>query len=413
VQSILEKVCRYLEADPKNYRVNVFASNRESEPLPPVHLDHVWEVWPERILYEGASKTDQGSAAAITFHVAESLVHDLETVIAVFSREICRSLLLEYRDLPPRTHEFEQTVEIMPMFFGLGIFSANGPLRESTVGGLSFQSGTMTRPGVFPARYIGYALALLCWLRNEPLPAWRSHLRKDAEITLRASLKYLEKTGDTILSREASAKPYGKRPVQVWLEDLKHGTPSRRVAALWAMQSEPAAVSSDEQVSLISENLSHHDPIVRSAAAQTLDTLGETAQQAVPELVIALEDKNGSVRMMAALALGKMAGRAEDIIPELMPLLNDRNVHVANAAAWSMGRFGTKAESAGQALVRLLRRGILHCQEDTLEDILDAILAVTNHPEELVMDTLLERDAETCQRALDLLKERQIDSSRQ
>jgi HEAT repeat protein len=234
-------------------------------------------------------------------------------------------------------------------------------------------------------------------------------LRKDAENTLKASLSYLEKSGDTILSREPSAKPYESRPLEVWLEDLRHGTPGRRVAALWAIQSHSHLISGGEQVSLIAGNLSHHDPFVRSAAAQALDTLGESASQSIPALLTTLEDRNGSVRMTAAFALGKMTGHAEDIIPNLSSLLNDRNVHVANAAAWSLGQFGLQAEEAGPVIVRLLRRGILHCEESTLDDILDALLAVSNQPEEVIMETVLERDAETCRRALDLLKERQID----
>jgi hypothetical protein len=301
----------------------------------------------------------------------------------------------------------------MPLFFGMGIFSANAVLREASLNAMGFHSWTMIPQGSLPARYIGYALALLCWLRNEPLPRWRSYLRKDAENTLRAALRFLEKTGDSIVDREPSAKPYGHRPLQVWLEDLKQGTPGRRVAALWAIQSHPTAISPGEHVAIVSANLLHHDSFVRASAAQALDTLGESASQAVPELLPTLEDRNGSVRMTTALALGKMTGRAEEIIPDLLPLLNDRNINVANAAAWSMGQFGHQAEDAGPAIVRLLRRGILHCQEDTLDDILDALLAVTNHPEEVVMETMLERDAETCQRALDLLKERQIDATAQ
>ncbi len=408
VRAILEKVCQYLHVDPKQYRVNVFGPHRESEPLPPVHQDHIWEVWPERIIYEGQSA--EGSQV-ITIHVTESLAYDLESVIAVFSREICRSLLLKIHDLPPRTYEFEQTVEVMPLFFGLGIFSANVTLRETSLNALGWHSWEIMRQGVFPSRYIGYALALLCWLRNEPLPAWRRYLRRDAEDTLKASLRYLEKTGDTILDQDSAAKPYEQRPLQNWVNDLSEGTPSRRVAALWAIQTHAVTTFPLEYVPRVAENLSHRDPIVRSTAAGALDALGETASRAVPELISALEDRQGSVRMRAALALGKVTSRAEEIILALLPILNDRNIHVANAAAWSLGQFGHQAEEAGSAIVRLLRRGILHCQEETLMDILDALIAVSKHPEEIIQECLLEKDAETCQRALNLLKERQIDAT--
>ncbi len=83
---------------------------------------------------------------------------------------------------------------------------------------------------------------------------------------------------------------------------------------------------------------------------------------------------------------------------------------MANAAAWSLGQFGRRAEAAGPSLVWLLRKGILHCEESTLNDILDALRFVTDRPDAVIRETLAERDAETCERAVNLLKERQIDA---
>ena len=420
VQTVFERVCRYMNMDPDQYRVHVFDDSTDPGSLPPMQK---WLVWSRNVpfpFYEGfyCELAEAGDAAGensplATIHVHRDMVADLELIIALFSRELSQFLLLKHPDGPMEKTDFQHTMELLPLFYGLGIFGANAVMRERNEHSLGWEYWWMIPHGALPARYFGYALALLAWLRDEPLPPWRSHLRRDAEETLKASLRYLDKTGDTILVREPSSKAYDRRPVQVWLEDLEEGTPGRRVAALWAIQAEPQSVTNKSQVSLIAENLSHHDPFVRTASAQALDALGETAQEAVPQLIDALDDRSGAVRMVAALALGKMMGRGEEVIPALMPVLNDRNVHAANAAAWSLGRFGTEAEAAGPLLVRLLRRGILRCDESTLEDILDAILAVTDHPEEVVMDTLLERDSETCSRALDLLKERQIDADRE
>jgi hypothetical protein len=405
-----------MNVDSTLFRIHVFDDSTDPRDMPPIEKWLVWSRGGPFPFYEGfycapseIGDSSNSSAPLATFHVHRDLVVDLELIISVFSRELAQYLMQTQPEAPNDQTEYQHIMELMPLFFGLGIFAANAVLRERSGISLGWEYWSMTPHGSLPSRYMGYALALLTWLKQEPLPRWKSHLRRDAEMTLQASLKYLEKSGDTILSREPSAKPYESRPLEVWLEDLRHGTPGRRVAALWAIQSHSHLISGGEQVSLIAGNLSHHDPFVRSAAAQALDTLGESASQSIPALLTTLEDRNGSVRMTAAFALGKMTGHAEDIIPNLSSLLNDRNVHVANAAAWSLGQFGLQAEEAGPVIVRLLRRGILHCEESTLDDILDALLAVSNQPEEVIMETLLERDAETCRRALDLLKERQID----
>ncbi len=407
LQAVFECVCRYVNVDFTLFRLHVFDESTDPRKLPAMQKWTEWERGSSFEFYEGfscephhAEDSSNADAPHATLHVHRDMTGDLELMISLFSRELSQYLLLQWPDSPQDQTEFKHTMELMPLFFGLGIFGANAVMRERSEVLMGLHSWSMVNYSGLPSRHIGYALALLCWLRNEPVPAWKSHLRKDAEETLKASLKYLEKTGDTILERESFAKPYEQRSLPVWLEDLQQGTPGRRVAALWAIQSYPKLVSPGEQVAFISENLLHHDPHVRSSAAQTLDVLGDTAQQAVPALLTALEDRHGSVRIMAALALGKMTSRAEEIIPDLLPFLNDRNLNVANAAAWSLGQFGQKAEDAGPAIVRLLRRGILHCEEGTLNDILDALLSVTSHPEEVIMETLLNRDAETCELAL-------------
>lgn len=404
VQSVFEKVCHYMQVKPELYRVHLFNDETDARELPPREVA-------QGAIYEDHSKSDSAKGNQIaTFHIHEDLTSDLELVIAIFSRKISESFLRSETDQEMEELEYRHTIELMPLFYGMGILCANSVMREPHLTAMGWHSWSMISTGTLPARYYGYALAVLCWLRRETGLPWRTHLRRDAEETLRASLRYLDKTGDCILDRDfPAAKPYLQQSPNQWFADLDEGTPGRRVAALEAIQKNPGVIHPGEEIRRIENNLSHRDPVVRAYAAGTLDRLGETAQQAVPQLVMALNDRHGSVRTAAALALGKMTSDAEQILPDLIPLLKDRNIHVCNAAAWALGQFGPQAEEAGPALVHLLRRGILRCTQDSLEDILDALLAVTDHPEEVITDTLIERDAESCQRALDLLKEHQLD----
>ena len=412
VQAVFERVCGYMDLDPRRYRLNLFDERTGPNEAPSQGDEVRWESGMPWSFYKSVIYVpdETGESLVGTLHVDVKMARDLEFIIGVFSRELCQSLLLMRPDLEFEQSEYQSTVELMPIFYGLGIFAANAVFRETNENHLGWNYWSLVPWTNLPARLIGHALALVSWLREEPLPRWSSLLRRDAESAMRGALKYLQKTSDAILDQESPEKNYAKARQNEWLEDLKNGTSGRRVAALWAIQDQASGIQAAEAVPIIAENLTHRDPVVRAAAAAALDALGEKAASAVPELIIALDDRNGSVRKVAALALGRMTSRSEEILTDLLPVLRDRNIHVANAAAWSVGQFGHQAEDAGPALVRLLRRGIVHCEESTLEDILDAVLSVTKHPEEVIMETLLERDSETCQRALDLLKERQIDA---
>ena len=65
---------------------------------------------------------------------------------------------------------------------------------------------------------------------------------------------------------------------------------------MWAMQNETDSISTGKPIETIAENLRHPDPFVRAAAAQTLDAIGDGAHSALPGLLEALDDRNGTVR---------------------------------------------------------------------------------------------------------------------
>jgi len=43
----------------------------------------------------------------------------------------------------------------------------------------------------------GYAMALRCWLREEPLPAWRKHLHAAVRGEFKQALRFLEQSSPT------------------------------------------------------------------------------------------------------------------------------------------------------------------------------------------------------------------------
>lgn len=83
--------------------------------------------------------------------------------------------------------------------------------------------------------------------------------------------------------------------------------------------------------------LKDRDSGVRSNAAWVLGTIGEGAKDAVPALIAALKDQNWRVRYHAASALGRIGKEAKDAVPQLtIAVKNDECSETRRAAITSL-----------------------------------------------------------------------------
>lgn len=123
----------------------------------------------------------------------------------------------------------------------------------------------MDRLGYLPPRMIGYALAILAWLRGEAKPAWAQFLPHDAADTFREGLNYLERT-DNSLMRPDNLRTYDQNPsLRKLLAQLEAGSGSEAVAALWELaQRGPAA---GEAAEAVAHHLTDRRPAIRRGRA--------------------------------------------------------------------------------------------------------------------------------------------------
>ena len=92
----------------------------------------------------------------------------------------------------------------------------------------------------------------------------------------------------------------------------------------------------------------------RSMAASTLGMIGESANSAIPALILLLKDQDKDVRLNAASALGKM-GELEKVIPVLRLFLNDKDRSLRLRAISALNEMGESAKSTIPALIPLLK----------------------------------------------------------
>jgi HEAT repeat protein len=106
------------------------------------------------------------------------------------------------------------------------------------------------------------------------------------------------------------------------------------------------------------DDLKSADPSIRLRAVATLKAYDKMAQDATPQLLKALTDKDASTRVNACITLGMIGYNQRDknnVITAITTLLNDPQGIVRYQAAIALSKFGTDANFAVPSLARLTK----------------------------------------------------------
>jgi hypothetical protein len=93
----------------------------------------------------------------------------------------------------PPTIDDEETVDLVLVYLGLGVFAANAALdyeKHAEGRRISFR---VSRGGLLTEQMHGYALARYARMRHESSPAWAVHLDLNPRTYLRRALRYLDR----------------------------------------------------------------------------------------------------------------------------------------------------------------------------------------------------------------------------
>lgn len=106
-------------------------------------------------------------------------------------------------------------------------------------------------------------------------------------------------------------------------------------------------------VPILKEELKNEDVMIRFYTAQTLSGIGPPAVEAIPDLLIALGDKNVCVGGFAAHALATIGGKS--VVPSLIDALkNKENAQIRGFAAAALELVGKEAEPSIPHLIEAL-----------------------------------------------------------
>lgn len=388
-ERLLGRLCRQLHIEPAGIALEHFQDDRM--PLSATGSAAAG-VYSER---------DDGSAV---ISLARSTLADPLQLVATLAHELAHRRLLGENRIDPDVADHEQLTDLLPVFFGLGVFAANAVVRESSLEYGARHTWSIRRLGYLPARLFGYALALFAWLRGERRPAWAAPLRRDARTVLRQSLKYLDKTGDSLFTPATAGRPVDAPTVADLIAGLATGSDSRKIACLWELAE--AGDGASAAVEAVLRLLQHRDPALRSTALETLADIGGPNAEAERAVLVMLRDGHPDVRASAATALAAVTTHRGEAVEELAAALSDGNAGVVQRAADALARFGPEARPAVESLLEPLQRALVRYNVGHARTYLQALDAIHPRVEDLLQANL--RDPELYREAGEILREVQM-----
>lgn len=191
-RTLVERVCGYMDVDFARLDLAFYRDDdREMRGSLPV--------------YESSDKHFAGHyqkrRGRFVISIEASQLRDPANLIATVAHEIGHVLLLGGGRVSPQEEDHEPLTDLLTVFLGMGIFTANAAFNFSHWRGGFSEGWQAERRGYLSEEMFGYSLALFAWIRGEHKPGWSKHLATNVRAYFKKSLDYLERTRDSRLGK--------------------------------------------------------------------------------------------------------------------------------------------------------------------------------------------------------------------
>lgn len=198
IRRMVDRVCDYMDVDPKTIEVR-FYENEDETRFHPLAADG--SVSKRHAL--GTYQRRRDGKYAISLDTTQA--SNPQMLVATIAHELGHVILLGEDRLDPEYPDHEPLTDLVPVFYGLGVFNANASFVFEQFTNTQFQGWRANSAGYLTEEMFGYALALFAYLRNETKPEWKSYLNTNIKSYFNSASKYIAKTDDTALSKYNSS----------------------------------------------------------------------------------------------------------------------------------------------------------------------------------------------------------------
>ena len=348
---IFEQVCRWMDVSSSSLRLNVMSSDEMAE------LAASQGASGAAMSLYGIPAVD-GEAAQLI--VSADLNLDADQLLAMIARGVAHDVLRTRLPDLFAARDQMRIIDLVPVFFGLGIFVANSTVRD-----LNGVSGAPTRADSLSSEVYGYALALAAWVRGEGMADWTRHLRLDARETMKSGFKFLAKSGDCVFDADS----FGHRTQPESLAELRRAlddsSSSLQMNALLNLEPQP-----DDCRQLCDElipQLKMRDRDQRAQAVLTISACTTQSEDALRAVIGLCDDSETTVRLSVATTLKPGSVDDESSIHTLTGMLADRDPGVCIQAASSLLEFDSLPDELLRPALELLRQGNIRCAEPMMQ----------------------------------------------
>ena len=199
VRRMVERVCGFMDVDPSSLELQFFENEEDASRLHPLAADGG-----SRAHDLGTYQVRRDGKYLIRLCLDQS--RNPEMMVATIAHELGHVILLGEGRLDPEHPDHEPMTDLLTVFYGLGVFSANTAIVFEQWTNAQFQGWQIGGGGYLTEEMFGYALALFAYARGESKPEWSSYLKINVRSYFKSGLKYIVKTGNTSVNRLSAGR---------------------------------------------------------------------------------------------------------------------------------------------------------------------------------------------------------------
>jgi hypothetical protein len=174
---MLDRVCGYMDIDPATVELSLYEDRN------PVY-EGEWRHGTSGLYHP------DGDKYRVWVEVAN--LDDPLGMVATMAHELGHVHLLGHGRISDEVEDHEPLTDLLTVFFGLGIFTANSVIREHYWHAGQVSGWSMGRRGYLGMQVYGYAFARLALSREEDGSGWAKELRLDVRSAFKEAMRYLE-----------------------------------------------------------------------------------------------------------------------------------------------------------------------------------------------------------------------------
>jgi hypothetical protein len=209
VEKMFCRVCSHMQVDRHRIELEIFPDETEElrSILPywrgssPRCAAGVYIQTTEEDSPEGRSGEPRHPVVAIR----STQLGDPLSLVATIAHELGHVILLGGGLMNPKNPDHEPMTDLLTVFLGLGIFTANSAGRFKQYHEDRRIGWSMQRLGYLPEEVFGYALAKFATQRSEDKPSWTRHLSPNLRADFKRSKRWLAENPNYV----TLAKPIG------------------------------------------------------------------------------------------------------------------------------------------------------------------------------------------------------------